>query len=77
MSEGLTGFIVPKDTQGFSIGEAHSKLGRRLLQNGELVLSNCRVPKTYILGEWNKGLDIFRKMVSGALIPVMGPARLT
>jgi len=77
MSEGLTGFIVPKDTPGFSIGEAHSKLGRRLLQNGELVLSDCRVPETNILGEWNKGLDIFRKMVSGALIPVMGPARLS
>ena len=76
MSQGLTGFIVPKGAPGFTIGEAHSKLGRRLLQNGELVLSNCRIPAGDLLGEWNNGLAIFRRMVSGALIPVMGPARL-
>ncbi len=76
MSEGLTCFLVPRDTEGFTIGEAHSKLGRRLLQNGELVLQDCRVPAANLFGEWNGGLAILRKMVSGALIPVMGPSRL-
>lgn len=76
MSEGLTCFLVPRDTPGFSIGEAHSKLGRRLLQNGELVLQDCRVPAENLFGKWNGGLDILRRMVSGALIPVMGPTRL-
>ncbi len=76
MSEGLTCFLVPRDTPGFSIGEAHSKLGRRLLQNGELVLQDCRVPAENLFGEWNGGLGILRRMVSGALIPVMGPSRL-
>ncbi len=76
MSEGLTCFLVPRDTEGFEIGEAHSKLGRRLLQNGELVLRDCRVPALNLFGEWNGGLSILKRMVSGALIPVMGPARL-
>ncbi len=76
MSEGLTCFLVPRDAPGFTIGEAHSKLGRRLLQNGELVLQDCRIPAANLFGEWNGGLAILRRMVSGALIPVMGPARL-
>ena len=76
MSEGLTCFLVPRDTEGFEIGEAHSKLGRRLLQNGELVLRNCRVPAHNLFGDWNGGLSILKRMVSGALIPVMGPSRL-
>ena len=76
MSEGLTCFLVPRDAPGFTIGEAHSKLGRRLLQNGELLLQDCRIPAANLFGEWNGGLAILRRMVSGALIPVMGPARL-
>ncbi len=76
MSEGLTCFLVPRGTEGFRIGEAHSKLGRRLLQNGELILQNCRVPAHNLFGAWNGGLSILRRMVSGALIPVMGPSRL-
>ncbi len=76
MSEGLTCFLVPRGAPGFTIGEAHSKLGRRLLQNGELVLQDCRVPVENLFGEWNGGLAILRRMVSGALIPVMGPSRL-
>ncbi len=76
MSEGLTCFLVPRDAPGFSIGEAHSKLGRRLLQNGELVLRECRVPAANLVGEWNGGLQVLARGVSGALIPVMGPTRL-
>jgi len=76
MSEGLTCFLVPRDAPGFTVGEAHCKLGRRLLQNGELVLRDCRVPAENLFGEWNSGLAILRSMVSGALIPVMGPSRL-
>ncbi|MDA0999002.1 MAG: acyl-CoA/acyl-ACP dehydrogenase [bacterium] len=76
MSEGLTCFLVPKGTTGFTIGEAHSKLGRRLLQNGELVFQDCRIPEENLFGDWDGGLSILRRMVSGALIPAMGPARL-
>lgn len=76
MSEGLTCFLVPRGAEGFEIGEAHSKLGRRLLQNGELLLRNCRVPASGLFGAWNGGLSILSRMVSGALVPVMGPARL-
>lgn len=76
MSEGLTCFLVPRDAPGFTVGEAHCKLGRRLLQNGELVLRDCRVLAENLFGEWNGGLAILRSMVSGALIPVMGPSRL-
>ncbi|MFP6871104.1 MAG: acyl-CoA dehydrogenase family protein [Nitrospinota bacterium] len=76
MSEGLTCFLVPRDAPGFTVGEAHCKLGRRLLQNGELVLRDCRVLAENLFGEWNGGLAILRSMLSGALIPVMGPSRL-
>ncbi len=76
MSEGLTCFLVPLGAPGFTIGEAHSKLGRRLLRNGELILADCRLPAGNMVGEWNGGLAVQGMLGGGALIPALGPARL-
>jgi len=58
ITEGLSLFIVPPDTPGFSIGRWHNKMGRRLLSNAELVFEDARIPARYLVGKegdaWGK-----------------------
>jgi alkylation response protein AidB-like acyl-CoA dehydrogenase len=56
LSEGMSTFVVPVDTPGFSSGKIANKLGCRLEVNGELVLDDVHVPARYLIGEENKAL---------------------
>ncbi len=52
LREGLSGFLVPRDMPGFSIGRVHEKIGQRLSMNSELFLDDVEVPGDHlILGE--------------------------
>ncbi|MDA1001330.1 MAG: acyl-CoA dehydrogenase family protein [bacterium] len=52
LREGLSGFLVPRDRPGFSIGRVHDKMGQRLSMNAELIFDNVEVPENHlILGE--------------------------
>jgi butyryl-CoA dehydrogenase len=53
MRDGVTTFIVPKDTPGFRIGKVFNKSGWRFYQNAELIFENAKVHKSQILGEVN------------------------
>lgn len=66
-SQGLTPFLVPADLPGISFGQVHNKLGWRLYPNGEIFFDNVRVPKEYMLGKLNKGLETQAKMSRGDL----------
>ena len=56
--KGITGFIVEKDTPGFSVGKKEDKLGIRASSTCEILFENCKVPKENILGELGKGYKI-------------------
>lgn len=56
--KGITGFIVEKDFDGFSVGKKEDKLGIRASSTCELVFDNCKVPKENVLGEVGKGYKI-------------------
>lgn len=47
--EGVTVFIVPRGTPGFTTGRIEDKIGQRLINNAELIFENCRVPDENIL----------------------------
>ncbi len=53
--KGITGFIVEKGFEGFSIGKKEDKLGIRASSTVELIFDGCKVPKDNILGEVGKG----------------------
>lgn len=42
--DGIRGFIVPRDTKGFTASNIHRKLSLRASVTSELVLSECRLP---------------------------------
>src|SRR5215472_5068936 len=55
---GITAFLVDRDTPGFSVGKKEDKLGIRASSTCELILEDCRVPKSSVLGEVGKGYKV-------------------
>lgn len=49
--EGIRGFIVPTDTQGFATNDIHQKLSLRASVTSELVLDDVRLPADSVLPE--------------------------
>lgn len=76
--KGLTAFLVPTDSPGFTATEIHGKLGLRGQATAELILEGVRVPDTARLGEEGRGLGIAlgtlsRGRVSVAVAPSASP----
>ena len=49
MTKGTSCFLVPRDTPGFSVARCNETLGGRFMNNGEIVLEDCAVPKDHCL----------------------------
>ncbi|MEX0662620.1 MAG: acyl-CoA dehydrogenase [Balneolaceae bacterium] len=56
--KGITGFIVKRGMDGFSISKKENKLGIRASSTCELLFEDVRVPKENILGEVGKGYKV-------------------
>jgi alkylation response protein AidB-like acyl-CoA dehydrogenase len=56
--KGITAFLVNRDDPGFSVGKREHKLGIRASSTCELLLENCFVPASRVLGEAGKGYKI-------------------
>ena len=56
--KGITAFIIEKEFAGFSVGKKEDKLGIRASSTCELILEDCKVPKSNVLGEPSKGYKI-------------------
>jgi len=55
---GITAFVINRDTPGFTVGKKEDKLGIRASSTCELILNECRVPSTDILGEMGRGYKV-------------------
>ncbi len=71
--KGLSAFIVPATAKGFRVSKQMELLGEHPI--GELVLSDCEVPASALLGKEGEGmklalstLDIFRSTVGAAAV---------
>jgi len=56
--KGITAFLIEKDFAGFTVGKKEDKLGIRASSTCELILEDCHVPKSNVLGEVGKGYKI-------------------
>jgi alkylation response protein AidB-like acyl-CoA dehydrogenase len=56
--KGITAFIIEKEFPGFSVGKKEDKVGIRASSTCELILEDCSVPKSNVLGEVGKGYKI-------------------
>jgi alkylation response protein AidB-like acyl-CoA dehydrogenase len=55
---GITAFLVERGFAGFTVGKKEDKLGIRASSTCELLLENCRVPRTNVLGDVGKGYKV-------------------
>jgi alkylation response protein AidB-like acyl-CoA dehydrogenase len=56
---GICGFVLEKGAPGLSVGKKLDKMGLRTSPMSELVLENCRVPATALLGREGRGAEVF------------------
>ena len=55
---GVTAFVVERGTPGFEVGKKEDKLGIRASSTCELLLDDCRVAKSSVLGDVGRGYKV-------------------
>nr|MEE4267907.1 acyl-CoA dehydrogenase [Candidatus Krumholzibacteria bacterium] len=73
-SRGISAFIVPTDTPGFTVEKKEDKLGMRASDTAPLTLDNVRVPAEYLLGELGEGFKYFMMTLDGGRISIAAVA---
>ena len=56
--KGICAFVIPKDTEGVTIGRKEDKLGQRASNTVQLHLDDVRLTKDHLLGEEGEGFKI-------------------
>jgi len=56
--KGISAFLVPKGTPGFSLGKKEDKLGIKGSSTANLIFEDCEIPKEYLLGKEGEGFKI-------------------
>ena len=69
-NRGISAFIVPTDSKGFSVSKAYDKLGMRASNTVELVLEDVRIPAENLLGPLNQGFKQFLSTLDGGRVAI-------
>ncbi|MGN0203545.1 MAG: acyl-CoA dehydrogenase family protein [Coprococcus sp.] len=71
---GMTAFLIERDTKGLSLGKTEDKMGMNGAAVSELILEDCRVPKTAIMGKVGDGFRIAMSGLDGGRIGIASQA---
>jgi alkylation response protein AidB-like acyl-CoA dehydrogenase len=69
-SRGMTAFIVDRNTPGLAAGKKENKLGMRASETAEMILDNCRIHKSMVIGEVGEGFIQAMKVLDGGRISI-------
>ncbi len=69
-SRGISAFVVPRATKGFSVEPGENKLGMRGSDWGSPVFEDARIPKDHVLGPPEDGFKTFMKTLDGGRISI-------
>jgi butyryl-CoA dehydrogenase len=72
--KGITAFIVPADTPGYSHGTHEFKLGVNASGTTELAFEEMRIPARYRLGEEGEGFKVAMSTLDGGRIGIAAQA---
>lgn len=72
--KGISAFIVPPGTAGFSVAQRFDKLGLRGSETAELVLDDVRLPAESLLGPEGAGLRVALGALQGGRVGIAGCA---
>jgi len=56
--KGITAFLVERGFPGFTVGKKEDKMGIRASSTCELILEDCKVPASNVLGDVGKGYKV-------------------
>lgn len=73
-SRGMTFFLVPKGTSGFSNGAPERKMGQRTSDTVQIYLDQCFVPDDAVLGGIGQALPLTMGMLSDGRISIAAQA---
>jgi alkylation response protein AidB-like acyl-CoA dehydrogenase len=69
-SHAMTAFVIEQGTKGFSAGKKENKLGMRASETTEVILDNCVLPESCILGKAGEGFIQALKILDGGRISI-------
>ncbi len=67
---GMSAFIVPTDTEGYTVARLEEKAGQRSSDTAQIVFENCRVPAANRIGEEGEGYRIALSALEGGRIGI-------
>ncbi len=68
--KGITAFLLEKGAHGFAVGRKEDKLGIRASSTCELILEDCAIPASEVLGEAGNGYKIAMETLNGGRIGI-------
>ena len=71
---GITAFIVPTATPGYSVARLEDKTGQHASDTAQILFENCRIPAANRLGEEGQGLKIALSGLEGGRIGIASQA---
>ncbi len=69
-TRGISSFIVPTATAGYSVSAPYDKLGLRASDTVEIILEDLRLPESYLLGKRGEGFKQFMQVLDGGRISI-------
>lgn len=69
-SHGISAFAIENGIPGFRVGKKENKLGMRCSPTGELILTDCRVPATALVGNRGEGFIDSLRILDGGRISI-------
>lgn len=69
-ADGITAFIIERGTRGFRGGKKENKLGMRASETAELILEDCRIHKSQVIGKIGEGFRQSMKVLDGGRISI-------
>merc|ERR1712058_45356 len=72
--KGISCFVVPKPTEGLSLGKKEDKLGIRASSTSNVIFEDCQIPKENLVGEPGMGFKIAMKTLDAGRIGIAAQA---
>lgn len=69
-NKGISSFILPNPTPGFTVGEPYEKMGLHSSDTRPLFFENVRIPAGNLLGQRGEGFRQFMKTLDGGRISI-------
>src|ERR1700754_2259258 len=67
---GISAFIVPTDTPGYTVARIEDKMGQHASDTAQIVFEDCRVPAANLIGEEGQGMKIALSGLEGGRIGI-------